>query len=149
MDGKVRVGVIGTSYFTQMLHLKSLESHPRAEISAICGRNRDRAEELAVEYGIPQVFTDYREMIEQGNLDAVVVAAPDDLHFPMTIAALDAGLHVSCEKPLARTVDHAQQMLDKGALQKRSPHDLLRLAVDARSSVHAQPHRKRLPGRLI
>jgi predicted dehydrogenase len=52
-------------------------------------------------------------MIEQGDLDAIIVASPDDLHYPMTMAALDAGLHVLCEKPLVLTVEQAQKMAVK------------------------------------
>jgi predicted dehydrogenase len=95
------------------MHLTSLSTHPGARIVAICGRNRERAEELARKHEISQVFTDYREMIEKGNLDAVIVASPDDLHYPMTMAALDVGLHVLCEKPLAMTVEQAQAMTEK------------------------------------
>ena len=56
------------------------------------------------------VYTDYNEMIKNGRLDAVVVASPDDLHYPMVIAALKAGLHVLGEKPLGLTVAEAQEM---------------------------------------
>jgi predicted dehydrogenase len=113
MMERVRVGVINTSWYADTLHLPSLKSHPQADIAAICGRNRDRAGELAGKFQIPQVYSDYRAMIEKAKLDAVLVAAPDDLHFSMTMAALDAGLHVLCEKPLALTVEQAQQMTDK------------------------------------
>jgi predicted dehydrogenase len=112
-EHKLRVGVIGTSGYADGMHLTNLSNHPGARLAAICGRNQDRAEELARKHDIPQVFTDYREMIETGNLDALVVASPDDLHYPMTLAALDAGLHVLCEKPLALTVAQAQEMTEK------------------------------------
>ena len=49
---------------------------------------------MAATYGIAHVYSDYRELIEKGKLDAVVVATPDDLHYPITMEALDAGLHV-------------------------------------------------------
>lgn len=68
---------------------------------------------MAKKYGIPRVFSDYREMIEKAKVDAVVVATPDDLHYPMTMAALDAGLHVVCEKPMALTVQQAKEMYEK------------------------------------
>jgi predicted dehydrogenase len=97
------------------MHLPNLESHPQANVAAICGRNRDRAEEMALKYEIPLVFTDYRAMIEQGDLQAIVIATPDDLHYPMTMDALDAGLHVLCEKPLALHAAHAKEMVDKAA----------------------------------
>src|SRR5437879_5594903 len=83
-------------------------SHARARVVAISGRNEQRAREVAERYGIPGVFTDYREMIEKGGLDALVVVTPDDLHYPIVMAALDAGLHVLCEKPLALTAAQAK-----------------------------------------
>ena len=113
MSDRVRVGVIGTSQFADLMHLAALKSHSGAEIAAICGRNQDRAHEVARKHGIPRVFADYREMIEKAGLDAVVVAAPDDLHYAMTMDALNAGLHVLCEKPLANTATQAKEMLDK------------------------------------
>ena len=110
MSGKVRVGVIGTSWWTEMMYLPSLKSHLEAELVAICGRDRERARDLAKVNSIPQVFSDYRRLIGDAQLDAVVVATPDDLHFPMTMVALEAGLHVLCEKPIANNVDDARRM---------------------------------------
>jgi len=108
MTERVRVGVVGTSQFAEWLHLASLKSHLGADLVALCGRNREHAQEVAIKYGIPRVFTDWRELIERGNLQALVVVTPDDLHHPMVMAALDAGLHVSCEKPLALTASDAE-----------------------------------------
>ena len=113
MSEQVRVGVIGTSWFADRMHLPALKSHSRAEIAAVCGRNRDRADEMAKKYEIPCVFTDYREMIEKGDLQAIVIVTPDDLHYPMTMDALDAGLHVLCEKPLALNAEQARAMYEK------------------------------------
>jgi predicted dehydrogenase len=110
---RLRVGVIGTSGYTQVSHLPRIASHPRAELAAVCGRDLDRTNEVAQKRGIRGVYTDYREMIARGDLDAVVVSAPDDLHYEMTMEALDAGLHVLCEKPLASNAAQARQMLDK------------------------------------
>ena len=115
MYDNVRVGVVGTSGWVDGVHLPSLKSHPRAQVVAICGRNRERAEEVAHKYEVPHVFTDYREIIANGNLDALVIVTPDDLHYPMTMAALDAGLHVLCEKPLALNAGQARQMLEKAS----------------------------------
>ena len=113
MSKTVRVGVVGTSWYSDAMHLTALNSHSQATVSAICGRNRDRAEELAAKFGILSVYTDYEEMIRLANLDAIVIAVPDDLHYPITMATLDAGLHVLCEKPMAFTLEQARQMLAK------------------------------------
>jgi predicted dehydrogenase len=112
MSGDVRVGIIGSSLISEFLHIPSVKSHPKAGVVAICGRRRERAEETAARHGIPRVFTDYREMIEQGDLHAIVVATPDDLHYRMTMDALEAGLHVICEKPLASNATQAREMLE-------------------------------------
>lgn len=113
MTEAVRVGIVGTSFWADFMFLPSLKSHAQAQIVAICGRNPERAAEMAKKYDIPQVFTDYRTMIDQGNLHALIVAAPDDLHYPITMTALDAGSHVLCEKPLALTINQAKAMYEK------------------------------------
>jgi predicted dehydrogenase len=113
MNNRVRVGLIGTTRYAEGMHLRSLQSHPSAEVVAICGRDRERAADVASRNRVPQVFTDYREMLEAGRLDAVVIVAPDEQHYPMTMDALDAGLHVLCEKPLATTAAEAQAMYER------------------------------------
>ena len=113
MQEQVRVGVIGTSWWTDMVHLPCLKSHPKADVVAVCGRNKTRADEIAKKYEIPTVFTDYRQMFEKGKLHAVVIAAPDDLHYHVTMDALDAGLHILCEKPMACNAKHAREMYQK------------------------------------
>ncbi|MCL4831004.1 MAG: Gfo/Idh/MocA family oxidoreductase [Caldilineaceae bacterium] len=109
MSDKIRIGIVGTSWYSGFL-LSCLATCPEAEIAAVCGRTRSRAEELAAKHPGAVVYTDYNEMIAKGRLDGVIVASPDDLHYPMVMAALKAKLHVLCEKPMALTVAHAQQM---------------------------------------
>jgi predicted dehydrogenase len=110
MAEPVRIGVIGTSAYTESMHLTNIKSHPGARISAICGRNTARAQALAQAFGIPAVYGEYREMIGSGSLDALVVSSPDDLHYAMTMDALEAGLHVVCEKPMSMTGKQARAM---------------------------------------
>ncbi len=112
MTEQVRVGLVGTSWWSETFHLAGLASHPRAEITAICGRDRARAEQLAERHGSPTVFTDHREMMSSGLLDAVVIATPDDTHRSMALDAIANRLHVLCEKPLARSANDAREMLD-------------------------------------
>ncbi|MEW6753925.1 MAG: Gfo/Idh/MocA family oxidoreductase [Candidatus Latescibacterota bacterium] len=113
MADRVRIGIIGSSWFADLCHLPNLKSHPQAVLAAICSRGRERAEEMARKYGIPAVYTDYREMIQKAGLDAVAVVTPDDTHYAMTTEALEAGLHVLCEKPLAPTAAEAKAMYEK------------------------------------
>jgi predicted dehydrogenase len=109
----VRMGVIGTSWWMETFHLRAIQSHPGAHLKAICGRRREPAEELAMKYDCDTVYTDYEAMLNTGTLDAVIIASPDDLHYPMTMLALEQPLHVICEKPFARSADQAREMYEK------------------------------------
>lgn len=113
MNTEVNIGVIGTSWWSELVFLPILQNDERANLVAVCGRNQDRAKEMAEKYKIPEVYNDYRDMIQQASLDAIVVATPDDTHYEMVMAALDAGLHVLCEKPVALNADRARAMLHK------------------------------------
>ncbi|OGO41285.1 MAG: hypothetical protein A2Z04_05115 [Chloroflexi bacterium RBG_16_57_9] len=109
----MRVGIIGTSWWVETAHLPGLLAEPRAEVVALCGRNAVRLNALADAHGVPLRFADYREMLDRAQLDVVVVSTPNVTHHPMTLAALDAGAHVICEKPLAMDVAQAREMLER------------------------------------
>ena len=113
MLSKVRVGLVGIRNWAIGVHLHQLRSHPGAEVAAICGRDLNRAEQAAVQHGISRAFSDYREMIDKGDLDAIIISTPDNTHYPITLAALEKGLHVVCEKPLAMSVAQAREMRDR------------------------------------
>ncbi|MCL4248061.1 MAG: Gfo/Idh/MocA family oxidoreductase [Anaerolineae bacterium] len=109
----VRFGVIGTSGWMDSFHLPAIQSHPNAQLRAVCGRNRERAEEVAEKYGCNAVYANYEVMLRNEALDAVIIATPEDLHYPMTMLALDQGLHVICEKPLALSAEQGREMYEK------------------------------------
>ncbi|MEM7134821.1 MAG: Gfo/Idh/MocA family oxidoreductase [Chloroflexota bacterium] len=113
MSDRVRVGIVSSSWWAEDAHIPAFQSHPQVDVVALCGRNLANAQAMATKFGIPHVFTDYRTMIKEGNLDAIDVASPDDTHYAITMAGLDAGLHVLCEKPLALNASHAQEMFEK------------------------------------
>lgn len=119
MAEHVRVGLVGSGWWAEEFHVAGLGSHPRAVLAAVCGRDRARAEGVAARHGAPAVFTDYDEMLTSSLLDAVVIAVPDDLHRDMTLRALASGLHVLCEKPLARSAADAREMLDAASAAGR------------------------------
>jgi predicted dehydrogenase len=109
-DKAFRVGVIGTSWWADLEHLPGLRARRDVELVSLCGRNPQRLAELAARFAVPNTFTDWREMISRGGLEVLVVATPNSLHHPQVLAALDAGLHVICEKPLAMNVTLAREM---------------------------------------
>ena len=109
-DNMVSVGMVGTSWWADAMHLPALAGHPQARVVAICGRNRANAEKMAAAWNIPQVYTDYGEMIDKAGLDAIVISTPNDSHYPIAMRAMRAGLHVLCEKPIAMTYPQAREM---------------------------------------
>jgi predicted dehydrogenase len=105
----IRVGVIGTG-FGASLHLSALRDNPELAATAICSRRPERARAAAIDHGIPAHLSDYRELVRDPAIDAVIVASPPHLHHAMAIAALEAGKHVLCEKPMARNLAEARDM---------------------------------------
>jgi predicted dehydrogenase len=109
---KLRFGVIGTGEFIQACHVPGLQSHPEAEVVALCGSDYDRARGIADRLGIPEVHTDYMELCARGDLDGVTIATPNAFHARQAVAAFRYGKHVLCEKPLALNVEQAEKMLN-------------------------------------
>ena len=104
---KLRIGVIGIGWYAGATLIPSLRETGRAEIVAIARRNPDRLAQAQAELQIPAVFTDWREMLDKTKLDAVVVSTPPNTHAEPTVAALERGLHVFVEKPIALTAADA------------------------------------------
>lgn len=106
----VRVGVIGTG-FAANLHLTALRVLPETQLVSVCSRRPERALAAALDHGVPNHTTDYRELIADPEVEAVIIATPPHLHHAMVIATLEAGKHVLCEKPLARNLAEARDMV--------------------------------------
>ena len=111
MTSKVRVGVIGTSWWADAMFLPALTAHPGAEVVAVCGRDAGRAQAFAQRWSVPAFYTNTDALLDHKGLDAVLILTPNWLHHPLTMAALTRGLHVLCEKPLALNVTQAREML--------------------------------------
>jgi predicted dehydrogenase len=109
MSERVKVAVIGVGM--GKAHAEHYQRCPEAELLALCDRDANRLAEVAGILGVRQTFTDYNELFRLPGLQAVSVALPNFLHAPVTIAALNAGLHVLCEKPLALNAAEAAEMV--------------------------------------
>jgi myo-inositol 2-dehydrogenase / D-chiro-inositol 1-dehydrogenase len=110
-DGRVKVGIIG-SQFEGDIHAASFKmASEDAEVVAVASPTPGNAAALAKRYGIPSVFTDYREMIKERDIEMITIAAPNQLHAQMTADCAQAGKHVVCEKPLAMTIEEGEQMI--------------------------------------
>jgi predicted dehydrogenase len=107
----MQVGVIGAGAFAEACHLPGLQKHPHAKVVAICGRNHARTRAMADRFGIPAVYTDYRELCARADIDAVTIVTPNAAHAEQAVVAFQHGKHVFCEKPLGVTVAEADEML--------------------------------------
>jgi len=111
---KARIGIIGCGGIAGGKHMPSLAKVKEAEMVAFCDIVRERAEEAKGKYGTADasVYEDYRELLADPSIDVVHVCTPNDSHAEIAIAALEAGKHVMCEKPMAKTADGARRMLE-------------------------------------
>jgi len=105
----MKVGLIGTGFGTRV-HMPAMRADEHIEVVAICSAQKARAEAAAKEWNIGFATDDYRELIARDDVELVNVCTPPDSHAEMTIAALEAGKHVVCEKPLAMDLAEASAM---------------------------------------
>jgi predicted dehydrogenase len=110
-ESALRVGVIGLGWAGQQ-HLQAYSQIDGVRITALAGMEPDLLAQLRDRYGIPNAVAGWQELLECEDLDAVSIAVPTFLHAPIAVAALERGLHVLSEKPIARSADEAQQMVD-------------------------------------
>lgn len=108
--GDVRIGFIGAG-FARRVQLPALEFVPGTKATAVASGHRSNAEAVAREFGLPHVFTDGIELARSPHVDLVIVSSTPDSHARYAIAALEAGKHVLCEKPMAIDAFDASQML--------------------------------------
>ena len=114
MMEQVRVGILGTSWWADAMYLPALKNHPKASIEAVAGRNPETTRAFASRWEIRKNYENAEELIEKAEIDALIVATGNDSHCPLTLKALERGLHVLCEKPLGllqfiflfRLIDH-------------------------------------------
>jgi predicted dehydrogenase len=111
LEKKLKIGVVGGGF--GRTHIAAYRATPGVEVAAFCQRTKASAEEIARNFDIPQVFTNYREMLARGNLDAVSLTTPTNVHLAMASEAFDHGVAVLCEKPLAMNRQEAEAMLKR------------------------------------
>lgn len=114
MSKVYRVGVIGCGGIANGKHLPSLSKQERVEVVAFCDIIQERAEAAAAKFGNDEaiVYTDYKELLKDNSLDIIHVLTPNDAHAEISIAALESGKHVMCEKPMAKTAADAKRMVE-------------------------------------
>ena len=107
----IRTAVIGAS-FARDAYLPALANIEDAQVVALASARMSSAQAAADQFGIPQAYDDWRVMLDRHEVDLVCIATPTVQHAPMTLAALAAGAHVLCEKPMAMNASEARSMLE-------------------------------------
>ncbi len=106
----IRVGVIGCGKIAQTRHLPEYADNAYAEIAAVYDLDHNRAKEVALRYGAA-VYESYEALLEDAGIDAVSVCVANVSHYEVSVAAMHAGKHVLCEKPMAVTLEQCEEMV--------------------------------------
>ncbi|MGB2991428.1 MAG: Gfo/Idh/MocA family oxidoreductase [Paenisporosarcina sp.] len=114
MSKKLRVAIIGCGGIANGKHLPSLKKLEQVEMVAFSDIEIKKAEEAAIEYGTPEavVYKNYKQLLEDESIDVVHVLTPNISHAEISIASMEAGKHVMCEKPMAKTSEEAKLMVE-------------------------------------
>lgn len=107
---KVRWGLLSTANINQAL-MPPIRASRRGELVAVASRSLEKSQAYAKEWEIPQAFGSYQEMLDSGEVDAVYIGLPNHLHAEWSIKAVQAGVHVLCEKPFANSLEEVDAMI--------------------------------------
>ena len=113
----VRIGILGAARIAPSAVIKPARNSGEAQIEAVAARDRSRAEAFASKHGVPNVRDSYAALVDDPDLDAIYNPLPNGLHAEWTIAALEAGKHVLCEKPFTANTQEAEAV---GAVAQRA-----------------------------
>jgi len=132
----VKVGIIGCGGIANGKHMPSLKQIAEVQMVAFCDIIPEKAEKAAKEFGTPnaKIYTDYKELLNDPEIEVVHVLTPNRSHADITIDALYAGKHVMCEKPMAKTAADAKRMLEAA----KATGKLLTIGYQHRQKVSAQ-----------
>lgn len=108
---KLKVGVVGAGLISKLRHIPSYKKMNNIDLHAICDLNESLANNLASDFKIPQVYTDFSKMVSQEDLDIVNICVPPQIHAPLVIEALESGSHVIVEKPMALKTSDCDLMI--------------------------------------
>jgi predicted dehydrogenase len=97
----IRVGVLGAGSWAQLAHIPGWQRDPRAEVVAIADVEGERARDFAQQFSIPQATSNWQAVVANPDIDVIDIVTPSHTHFELAEAALEAGKHVLCEKPVA------------------------------------------------
>jgi len=106
----IRVAIVGCGRISD-LHQLGYRGREDAKIVAVCDTNRSHAKKKAQEWGVPRIYTDYQQVLDDPEVDLIELLTPHHLHCSMTVQAARAGKHISVQKPMALSAAEADQMI--------------------------------------
>ncbi len=112
-DSVLKIGLLGCGTIAQFAHLPALAKVGSTRLTAICDGAEDLLTTVGKVQGIKNLYTDYAEFLEKADIEAVIIAAPDEFHIPLSMQALDAGKHVLVEKPLGVNARECEVLIEK------------------------------------
>lgn len=119
MKDKARIGVIGAGWWAVENHLPILAARDDVILAGVCRLGKNELEHVGRAFGFQFATEDYRELLDTVNMDGVIVSSPHPLHHEHAVAALDHGLHVMVEKPLASNAEDARSIVDAARRARR------------------------------
>lgn len=134
----LRIGLVGVGAAAQVNHIPALRKIEDLELVALCDRDPEKVARVAQKFQIPRSYTRFEELLSDDEVHAIDICTPNFLHAPMAMAALEAGKHVLCERPLARSAEEAGAMVKAAKKNDR----MLMCAVQHRFREDAQLLRK-------
>jgi predicted dehydrogenase len=134
----VKVGIVGAGGIAQGAHMPGYQATSGVKVVAVCDIVKEKAERFAKQHDIPNVFTDYEDLVAMKELDAISVCTPNNFHAGPAVAALEAGKHVLCEKPIAGNAKDGQAMVDAAKKAKK----ILQIGLHQRFQASSQLLRK-------
>ena len=112
-DAVLKIGLLGCGTIAQFAHLPALAKVSGARLTAICDGAEDLLTTVGKAEGVENLFTDYTTFLEKADIEAVIIAAPDEFHVPLAMQALDSGKHVLVEKPLGVNARECETLIEK------------------------------------
>ena len=100
-QGTLRIGVLGAGNWARRAHIPGWQRDGRAHVAVVCDVEPERARELATRFDVPEATDDWQALVARPDIDVIDVVTPSHTHFELAWAALEAGKHVLCEKPVA------------------------------------------------
>ena len=142
MGKKIRIGIIGCGAVAQVENIPAFSLIPDTEIFMICDTDERKLSHLKDKYNIPLTSSRFEDVIRNKDIDGVIIAAPNCLHSPMVIGALEYDKYVLCEKPLGLNTKEIEEI---GRVAEKHPHRLM-YGLNDRFRQDVQTLRKYISG---